>query len=118
MAEYTLINLITFLIGVGFLGLGYRLVKRGREDVALFVVVAAVGIGLVTVALIPGIFTIIARLLGLELKARAILVLSNLTLFVLTTYLLSKLSNLYTRVSRLNEELSLLQASLDDQQDE
>lgn len=108
MVEYTAVNLATFLVGLGLLLNGYVIVRRGREDVALFVVSAVVGLGLIVVALAPDVFQVVATLLGLELKARAILVVSNLTLFVVAIYLFNRVGRLYERVSRLNEELSLL----------
>lgn len=108
MVEYTAVNVATFLVGVGLLLNGYLIVRRGREDVALLVVSAVVGSGLIVVALAPDVFQVVAALLGLELKARAILVVSNLTLFVVAIYLFNRIGRLYERVSRLNEELSLL----------
>jgi len=114
MAEYTAVNLATFLVGVGLLLNGYHIVRRGREDVALLVVSAVVGTGLIVVALFPDVFQVVAALLGLELKARAILVVSNLTLFVVAIYLFNRIGRLYERVSRLNEELSLLKNAVEE----
>lgn len=114
MVDYTLINGITFLVGVGFLSTGYYLVARSREDVVLFLTMGLIGAGLIVVALVPNIFEYVALALGLEWKARAMLVISNLTLFVLTALMFRRLSKLYDRVSQLNEELSLLKAELED----
>jgi len=118
MIEYTSVNGITFLLGVLFLFSGYRMVKRGREDLALFLMSGAVGLGLMIVAIYPDIFEFIATVMGLELKARAILVISNLTLFVIITYLFNRISQLYDKVSGLNEELSLLRTTVDELGDE
>lgn len=118
MVSYTIVNLITFLLGMLFLFSGYRLVKSGREDIALFLMSSAIGVGLMIVAVFPDIFEFAAAILGLELKARAILVISNLTLFVIITYLFNRISRLYDKVSGLNEELSLLQATVDEQRAE
>lgn len=114
MAEYTVVNLVALLVGLVFLANGYYLVRKGREAVALFVMSLAVGGGLIFVALFPNVFDVVATVLGLELKARAILVLSNLTLFVLVTYLLNRIGNLYDRVSRLNEEVTLLKSEVEE----
>ena len=114
MVEYTAVNLATFLVGLGLLLNGYHIVRRGREDVALLVVSAVVGTGLLVVALFPDVFQVVAALLGLELKARAILVVSNLTLFVVAIYLFNRIGRLYERVSRLNEELSLLRNAVEE----
>lgn len=114
MAEYTVVNLVALLVGLVFLANGYYLVRKGREAVALFVMSLAVGSGLIFVALFPNVFDVVATVLGLELKARAILVLSNLTLFVLVTYLLNRIGNLYDRVSRLNEEVTLLKSEVEE----
>lgn len=114
MVEYTAVNVATFLVGVGLLLNGYLIVRRGREDVALLVVSAVVGTGLIVVALAPDVFQVVATLLGLELKARAILVVSNLTLFVVAIYLFNRIGRLYERVSRLNEELSLLKNAVEE----
>jgi len=114
MIEYTAVNVATFLVGLGLLLNGYLVVKRGREDVALLVVSAVVGAGLIVVALFPDVFEVVAALLGLELKARAILVVSNLTLFLVAIYLFNRVGRLYERVSKLNEELSLLKAAVDE----
>lgn len=113
--EYSLVHLVAFAIGVGFLFNGYVLVRSGREDLELFVMSVVVGGGLVFVAVYPDAFDQVATLIGLELKARAILVVSNLTLFVLVTYLLNRIGRLYDRLSKLNEEVSLLRAELEDQ---
>lgn len=118
MAEYTVVNLISFLVGVLFVANGYYLVRRGREAVALFVTSLAAGGGLIFVALFPNTFHVFAAVLGLELKGRAILVVANLTLFVLVTYLLNRIGQLYDRVSRLNERISLLEAELGDRSDD
>jgi len=114
MFEYSLVNVVALLVGLLFLINGYLLVRRGREAVAVFVVSVAVGGGLVFVALFPNAFDVVARLLGLEWRARAILVVSNLTLFALVIYLLNRIGRLYDRVSRLNEQLSLLEAKVDE----
>lgn len=117
MVDYTVVNLVALLVGVAFLVNGYRMVRRGKEDMALFVTSLLVGAGLIVVALFPDFFQIVAYVLGLELKARAILVMANLTLFVLVIYLLHRIATLYEQVSRLNEELSLMKADLEDQDD-
>lgn len=118
MLEYTSVNVITFLLGVLFLLSGYRMVKRGREDIALFLMSGSVGVGLMIVAVYPNIFELVATIMGLKLKARAILVISNLTLFVIITYLFNRISQLYDKVSGLNEELSLLRTAVDELEDE
>lgn len=112
MAPYTVVNLVAFLVGVGLLLNGYLIVRRGREDLSLFVVSLVVGTGLIFVALFQDTFELVAAVLGLELKGRAILVISNLTLFAVVTYLFNRIGTLYDRVSRLNEELSLVKAEL------
>jgi hypothetical protein len=94
------------------------MVKRGREDIALFLMSGSVGVGLMIVAVYPNIFELIATIMGLKLKARAILVISNLTLFVIITYLFNRISQLYDKVSGLNEELSLLRTAVDELEDE
>lgn len=114
MIEYTNINIITFLLGVLFLLSGYRMVKQGREAISLFLMSGLVGLGLMIVAIYPNIFEFMATIIGLELKARAILVISNLTLFVITTYLFNRISKLYDKISGLNEELSLLRTTVSD----
>jgi hypothetical protein len=116
MFEYTAVNLVTLAVGIGLLANGYALVRRGREDLTLFVLSAVVGAGLIVVALVPNVFQAIATLLGLELKARAILVLSNLTLFVIVIYLFNRLGGLHEKVSRLNEELSLLKNAVEERE--
>ena len=118
MVEYTLVNLIALVVGVAFLVNGYLLVKQGREAIALFVVSLLVGGGLMFVAVFPNVFQVVATLLGLELKARAILVISNLTLFVVATYLFNRIGKLYDRLSRLNEEVSLLRSEVEELRDE
>jgi len=118
MVEYTLVNLIAFVVGVAFLVNGYVMVKQGREAIAIFVVSLAIGGGLIFVAVFPDVFQVVATLLGLELKARAILVISNLTLFVVATYLFNRVGKLYDRLSRLNEEVSLLRSELEELRDE
>lgn len=116
MIGYTSLNVITFLLGLLFLLSGYRMVKRGREDLALFLMSGTVGVGLMVVAVYPDIFEFVAALIGLELKARAILVISNLTLFIIITYLFNRIGQLYSKVSGLNEELSLLRTAVEEEQ--
>ncbi|MFW5965742.1 MAG: DUF2304 domain-containing protein [Halodesulfurarchaeum sp.] len=115
MVEYTAVNVAALLIGIVFLVNGYRMVRRGRENMAMFLTSLFVGGGLIFVALFYDSFQVVADLLGLELRARAILVVSNLTLFALVIYLLNRIGSLYEKVSRLNEELSLLRAKLEDE---
>lgn len=115
---FTLVNAIAVAIGLAFLVNGYVLVKRGREAVALFVVSLAIGGGLIFVAVFPDVFQVIARLLGQESQARAIIVISNLTLFVVITYLFNRIGKLYDRLSRLNEEVSLLRSEVEELRDE
>lgn len=116
MVEYTAVNVATFAVGVGLLLNGYLLVRRGREAIALFVLSAVVGSGLVFVALVPDAFEVVATVLGLEWKARAILVMSNLTLFAVVIYLLNRIGRLYDQQSRLNEEVSLLKNAVEEEQ--
>lgn len=108
--DYSLINLMTLAVGIVFLINGYRLIQQGREDIALFLMSSVVGVGLAVVAVVPEIFQRVATIIGLELKARAILVTSNLVLFVITTYLFDRLGRLSKSISELNEELTLLRA--------
>lgn len=117
MTEYTIINGITFLLGILFLSSGYRLVKRGREDISLFLMSGIIGAGLMVVAILPNIFELVASTIGLELKARAILVSANLTLFIIVTYLFNRMSHLYNKISGLNEELSLLRTTVSELED-
>lgn len=115
--EYTLVNAITASVGIVFVYNGYRLVRTGKEDLSIFVMSLVVGLGLIFVAVFPNIFQVVATILGLELKARAILILSNLVLFVLATYLINRISRLHKDVSALNEELSLLRATIREDDD-
>lgn len=118
MVEYTVVNVLTFVIGIGFLLNGYALVKRGQEDLPLFVLSSLIGLGLLTVAVIPNLFYLVATLIGLKLKARAILVVSNLTLFVLITYILNRAGRMHKKLSRLNEEMSLLKNVVEERNEE
>lgn len=118
MVTINVVNALTFLIGVVFLYNGYRLTRQGREDLVLFLVSEIIGLGLIVVAIVPDVFQYVATFLGLELKARAILVIANLTLFVLVTYLFTRIGRLHDNVSTLNEELSLLRSNIDDSDDE
>jgi len=117
MVEYTAVNVIAILVGLLFLANGFYLVREGREAMALFVMSLVVGAGLIVVALSPNLFEVVAALLGLEWKARAILIVSNLTLFVLVTYLLNRVGQLYDKISRLNEQVSLLRSELEETDD-
>lgn len=112
--EYTPINVITFVIGIVFLYNGYRIVRSGREDLVLFAMSGIIGLGLLVVALFPDLFDVVAAVLGIEFKTNAILIVSNLTLFVLVTYLFNRIGRLYDNVSRLNEELSLLRTAVEE----
>jgi len=118
MVEYSIINGVTFALGTIFLYNGYRMVKTGREDIALFVTSGIIGVGLIVVALYPGIFQLVANVVGLELKARAILVVSNLAQFVLIVYLFNRIGRLYDKLSVLNEELSLLTTEVEERQND
>ncbi|MFB6224508.1 MAG: DUF2304 domain-containing protein [Haloarcula sp.] len=113
--DYSLVNLLSMLVGIAFLLNGYIIVKSERESLGLFVMSLLLGAGLIVVAIVPNVFELVARILGLEWKARAILVISNLTLFVVVTYLLNRIGHMYDRLSRLNEELSLLRSELEEQ---
>lgn len=106
--HFTLVNLVALLVGLGFLYNGYRIATRGREAIPLFLMSVVLGLGLVFVAVFQDTFEFVATVLGLEQKGRAILIVSNLTLFVVVTMLFSRISTLYSRLSRVNEELSLL----------
>jgi len=117
MVQYTVINVVTFLLGIVFLYNGYRIVRQGREDLVLFLVSTVIGGGLMAVAISPDLFESIATGLGLDLQERAILVMSNLTLFFIVTYLLNKIGKLNKSVSRLNEELSLLKTDTEREDD-
>lgn len=117
MVEYTVVNAIAVLVGLVFLANGLYLVRDGREAVFLFVMSLVVGAGLIVVGLYPDLFQFVATLLGLELKARAILVISNLTLFVVVIYLLNRIGKLYDKISRLNEQVSLLRNEVEEMND-
>lgn len=112
--EYTLINLITALIGAVFLYNGYRIVRSGREDLVVFAMSGIIGFGLLVVALFPNTFALVASALGVEKLTNAILFVANLTLFVLVTYLFNRIGRLHQNISRLNEELSLLRSTVEE----
>lgn len=115
MVEYSLVNVVTLLLGAVLLAYGYRLVRGGREDVTVFVVSAVIGLGLIVVALLPSeLYESAADLLGIRLEAAAVLVVSNLALFVIVTVLFDRIGKLKTKVSRLNEELSLLRQQVEE----
>lgn len=114
---FTLVHLLSLLVGALFLANGYYLVSRDREALALFAVSVLVGAGLIFVAVFPNVFEVVASVLGLEWKARAMLVVANLTLFVVISYLVNRIGTLYDRVSRLNEEVSLLKNELEEADD-
>lgn len=115
MVEYSLINVLTLLLGAGLLANGYRLVRGGREDVSVFLVSAVIGIGLMIVAIVPGgVFASTADVLGVRLEAVAVLVVSNLVLFVIITFLFDRIGRLKSKISRLNEELSLLRQQVEE----
>jgi hypothetical protein len=118
IVEYSLINLITFGIGLAFLYNGYRIVQSGREDLIIFAMSGTVGVGLLVVAVFPDLFTVVASVLGIEFKTNAILIISNLTLFVLVTYLFNRIGSLHYDISRLNEELTLLRATVEEPDDD
>lgn len=111
---YSLINIITFALGIIFLYNGYRIVKSGREDLIVFAMSGIVGTGLLVVAVFPGLFALIGSILGIKFKTNAILIISNLTLFIIVTYLFNRIGRLHDNVSRLNEELSLHQSTCGD----
>jgi hypothetical protein len=113
LGAYSAVHLVAALVGLAFLLNGFLLVQHGREDLTLLGVSLVLGVGLLFVAAFPGSFEVLAGLLGLEWKARAILVVSNLTLFVAVSYLLNRLGQLSDRISRLNEEVSLLRSELE-----
>lgn len=108
-----IINVITFGVGVLFMLNGYYLVKKGKEDLVPFLITSSVGIGLIVVAISPDIFDLISDFLGFEIKGRAILVVSNLTLFVIVIYLFNKVGGLKAKVSKLNEEMSLTKSQVE-----
>lgn len=111
--SYTLVNLTAFLVGCLFFYSGYHLVRHGREDLTLFLVSSGVGLGLIVVAVYPALFSTVADVIGLELRARAILVVSNITLFLLVVFLFNRLKGLYDKISLLNEEVSLLRSKVE-----
>lgn len=116
--SYSLINAVTFTLGLVFLYSGYRLVASGREDLPVFLLTSTIGIGLMIVALFPDLFWFVANVSGLDLRSRAILVVANLTLFVLVVYLLNRIGRLSKQVTLLNEELSLLRTEVRDERDD
>jgi hypothetical protein len=109
-----IVNIVTFAVGFGLLFNSYSLLVQGREDIALVMLSFVAGLGLVVVSVFPGGFGIIAPLIGLEIRTRAMLVISNLTLFVVVVYLLNRTGGLQNKVSKLNEELSLLKHDVDE----
>lgn len=115
---YTVVNLLSLLVGLGLLANGYLVVNREHEEFLLFLVSVGAGAGLVFVSLLPNAFETVATVLGLEFKTHAILVVSNLVLFGLVAYLLNRIAKLYYRLSRLNEEVSVLRHELEQRGDE
>lgn len=115
---YSIVNLVTFLLGFVFLYSGYRLVATGREDVPVFLLSAVIGFGLMVVSIFPDFFWWVANVVGLDRRSRAILVVANLTLFVIVLYLLNRIGRLSNQVSRLNEELSLLKTEVSEDLDD
>ena len=112
--SYSVINLLAFLVGLLFITNGYRLVKYGREDLIWFLVSGTTGFGLIVVAVYPNVFTVVADLIGIKWKARAILVVSNITLFILMMFLFNIIKSLHDKISILNEEVSLLRNQVEE----
>lgn len=115
---YSIVNVVTFGLGLLFLYSGYRLVATGREDVPVFLLTGTVGLGLMVVAVFPDLFWGVANVTGIELRSRAMLVVANLTLFTIVVYLLNRIGRLSEQVSRLNEELSLVKAEVVEDRDD
>lgn len=115
MGDFSLVNALTLAVGLLFLSNGYRLVRDSREDITVFVISVVVGSGLLVVSVFPGLFEVVARFLGLDWKARAILVVSNLTLFLLVVYQFRHIAQLQDKTSKLNEELSLLRVAVEEE---
>lgn len=114
MFEYfTFVNAVTLLVGLWFLRHGYRQGQHSRESVPVFLTSLVLGLGLIFVAVFQDSFVVVASVLGIEQKGRAILIVSNLTLFVVVTLLFSRLTILYNRLSMMNEDLALLRARVD-----
>lgn len=112
--DYSLVNLLTLALGVLILTNSYRISRSGGEDLASFLLSGILGTGLIVVAIVPNVFGLLATLLGLELRARAILVVSNLTLFCVSYYLFLQVVSLRAKVSKINEEFSLLKRRVED----
>lgn len=115
---YDIVNVITFCLGIIFLFTSYNVIANGKEDLPLFLLSGIIGLGLLTVAVFPDMFQGVATVIGLEYKGRAILVVSNLTLFVVVTYLFNLIGRQQKKLSRLNEELSLLKSGIEEDSDE
>ena len=114
---FSAINAITAVIGLVFLFNGYYLVRKGREDIAVFLMSGLIGLGLIVVAAFPTLFDFIADILGIEFKTNAILIVASLTLFILVTFLFNRIGHLNKNISRLNEELSLLRNQVEEGDD-
>lgn len=115
---FDVVNAVTLVLGSVFLFTSYNILTKGTEDLPLFILSGSIGMGLLAVAVFPDMFDRIGTVIGLEYKGRAILVVSNLTLFVVVTYLFNLIGRQQHKLSRLNEDLSLLKLGIEEDGEE
>lgn len=105
-------QLLGILAAVATLGFVIELLRRGvlREKFAALWLV--VSVGLVVIALFPGLLAWVSGLLGVEIASNLLFFAAAVLLLLVSVQLSYEVSRLESRTRRLAEDLALLRAEL------
>ncbi len=108
------IELLGILVGLYLIYKSASLLRNKEEDVLNFAIWLIVGSGLIIGGVFPQLFTYVRRFLGMERRAYTIFGIGILLSYLLIFRIFSYLRELKTDISKINEEISLIEGSDED----
>lgn len=99
---------VALLVCLTWLALVFELVRRQKLTEGLSFVWVAGSILLTFCVVFSGVFTRVARAIGIHMPENAVLILGIGTLAVTSLYLCTRISDLSCKVLRLSEEIAIL----------
>lgn len=95
-------------LSLAIMGYVIYLIRQEIIELKYSVTWIFIGLGLIAISIDPGIFTAIARMLGIGLPVNALFLTAILFLLVIIMVLTIAISKLFMKCSRLAQEIALL----------
>ncbi|RLI78857.1 hypothetical protein DRP07_10660 [Archaeoglobales archaeon] len=102
------IQIVAFVVGIYYIIKSYKLLRDKKEDVKQFLLWTIIGLSFIAVAIDPNIVLIFSNLLGMSYRGNMIFSISIIVAYLVILHYSTKISELNSNISKLNEELAVL----------